>query len=89
MKMELILIWTLPLPLSCLKMFISDMVSILTFFFACRVQEHGGEPIIPFSGALERNLADMLPDEAEKYCEENKVQRLVEHMNLNYFVHVS
>lgn len=47
----------------------------LSFF---RVQEHGGEQIIPFSCALERNLADMPPDEAAKYCEENKVQRLVE-----------
>lgn len=42
-----------------------------------RVQEHGGEQIIPFSCALERNLADMPPDEAAKYCEENKVQRSV------------
>ncbi|XP_056175803.1 obg-like ATPase 1, partial [Syzygium oleosum] len=38
------------------------------------VQEHGGETIIPFSCALERNLADMPADEAAKYCEENKVQ---------------
>ncbi|KAF8410672.1 hypothetical protein HHK36_003204 [Tetracentron sinense] len=38
------------------------------------VQEHGGEPIIPFSCALERNLADLPEDEAAKYCEENKVQ---------------
>ncbi|MCD7457484.1 hypothetical protein HAX54_035195, partial [Datura stramonium] len=38
------------------------------------VQEHGGEIIIPFSAAVERNLADMPPDEAEKYCEENKLQ---------------
>ncbi|KAF1895331.1 hypothetical protein Lal_00043977 [Lupinus albus] len=38
------------------------------------VQEHGGEQIIPFSGALERNLADMPPDEVAKYCEENKIQ---------------
>lgn len=39
------------------------------------VQEHGGETIIPFSGVLERNLADMSsPIEVEKYCEENKVQ---------------
>ncbi|KAJ0017274.1 hypothetical protein Pint_11263 [Pistacia integerrima] len=38
------------------------------------VQEHGGEQIIPFSCVLERNLADMPPDEAAKYCEENKVQ---------------
>ena len=41
-----------------------------------RVQEHGGEPIIPFSCALERNLSDMPQDEAEKYCEDNKTQRL-------------
>lgn len=33
--------------------------------------------MIPFSCALERNLADLSPDEAAKYCEENKVQRLV------------
>ncbi|KAJ9147167.1 hypothetical protein P3X46_029359 [Hevea brasiliensis] len=38
------------------------------------VQEHGAEPIIPFSCVLERNLADMSPDEAAKYCKENKVQ---------------
>ncbi|KAJ4851352.1 Obg-like ATPase 1 [Turnera subulata] len=39
------------------------------------VQEHGGEIIIPFSGVLESNLADMEePEEAAKYCEENKVQ---------------
>ncbi|KAG8482013.1 hypothetical protein CXB51_026928 [Gossypium anomalum] len=38
------------------------------------VQEHGGEPIIPFSGVFERNLADMEPADAAKYCEENKVQ---------------
>ncbi|KZV39532.1 putative LRR receptor-like serine/threonine-protein kinase [Dorcoceras hygrometricum] len=38
------------------------------------VQEHGGETIIPVSCALERNLADMSPDEAVKYCEENEVQ---------------
>lgn len=51
---------------------------LFELFLSCRVQEHGGEPIIPFSGALERDLADMLPDEAAKYCEENNVQRLVE-----------
>ncbi|KAI3764248.1 hypothetical protein L2E82_14254 [Cichorium intybus] len=38
------------------------------------VQEHGGETIIPFSCALERNLADLADDEAAKYCEENKIQ---------------
>lgn len=43
----------------------------------CRVQEHGGEPIIPFSCVLEKKLADMPEDEAAKYCEENKLQRQV------------
>ncbi|TXG48142.1 hypothetical protein EZV62_027436 [Acer yangbiense] len=38
------------------------------------VQEHGAEPIIPFSCSFERNLADMPPDEVAKYCEENKIQ---------------
>ncbi|KAF6150643.1 hypothetical protein GIB67_022255 [Kingdonia uniflora] len=38
------------------------------------VQEHGANPILPFSCILERNLADMPDDEAAKYCEENKVQ---------------
>lgn len=33
--------------------------------------------MIPFSGIFERSLADMPPDEAAKYCEENKLQRLV------------
>ncbi|KAF5944826.1 hypothetical protein HYC85_018903 [Camellia sinensis] len=36
--------------------------------------EHGGEPIIPFSCVLEKNLADMPEDEVAKYCEENKLQ---------------
>lgn len=44
-----------------------------------RVQEHGGEIMIPFSCVLERNLADMPPDEAAKYCKENELQRLVLH----------
>ncbi|KAL5731601.1 Obg-like ATPase 1 [Ranunculus cassubicifolius] len=38
------------------------------------VQEHGGEPIIPFSCAFERTLTDMPEDEVAKYCEENKIQ---------------
>ncbi|EPS62769.1 hypothetical protein M569_12020, partial [Genlisea aurea] len=38
------------------------------------VQEHGGETIIPVSCALENKLADMSPEEAAKYCEENQVQ---------------
>ncbi|RVW75071.1 Obg-like ATPase 1 [Vitis vinifera] len=45
--------------------------SHISFLFS-RVQDHGGETIIPFSCALERNLADMPEDEAAKYCEENK-----------------
>ena len=46
------------------------------------MQEHGGETIIPFSGALERDLTDLPPEEAAKYCEENKVQRLVRYQIL-------
>ncbi|XP_074272018.1 obg-like ATPase 1 [Silene latifolia] len=38
------------------------------------VHKHGGEQIFPFSGAFERNLADVPEDEAARYCEENKVQ---------------
>jgi len=43
-----------------------------------RVQEHGGEQIIPFSCSFERNLSDLPPDEAAKYCEENKIQRFAQ-----------
>lgn len=57
----------------------SNHVMKVTLSFPCyRVQEHGGEPIIPFSCALERNLADLPPEEAAKYCEQNNVQRLVQ-----------
>ncbi|GMP71666.1 hypothetical protein CsSME_00029986 [Camellia sinensis var. sinensis] len=48
------------------------------------VQEHGGEPIIPFSCVLEKNLADMPEDEVAKYCEENKLQRLVPTLGTPY-----
>ncbi|KAL5232343.1 hypothetical protein ABZP36_031119 [Zizania latifolia] len=41
------------------------------------VQEHGGETIIPFSCAFERELADMPADEAAKYCAENQITRQV------------
>lgn len=44
-----------------------------------RVQEHGGENMIPFSCVLERNLADMPPDEATKYCMEKELQRSVQY----------
>lgn len=67
--------------MSLLCVLLSKVMRITLSFF--RVQEHGGEQIIPFSCALERNLADMPPDEAAKYCEENKVQRLV-HLNFVY-----
>jgi hypothetical protein len=43
-----------------------------------RVQEHGGGQMIPFSCVLEKNLSDMPPDEAAKYCEANNVQRYVQ-----------
>ena len=33
-------------------------------------QSHGGDQIIPFSGALEAQLFDMPPDEQEAYCKE-------------------
>jgi len=55
-------------------------LKVFTFKTFCRVQEHGGEIIIPFSCSLERNLADLADDEAAKYCEENKIQRSVEVM---------
>lgn len=67
--------------MSLLCVLLSKVMRITLSFF--RVQEHGGEQIIPFSCALERNLADMPPDEVAKYCEENKVQRLV-HLNFVY-----
>jgi hypothetical protein len=34
------------------------------------VQEHGGEPIIPFSGIMESKLFDMPDDEKGVYCKE-------------------
>ncbi|CAA6668078.1 unnamed protein product [Spirodela intermedia] len=54
------------------------------------VQEHGAEPIIPFSCSLERNLADMPDDEAAKYCEENNaIPKIIKtgfsSINLIYF----
>ncbi|EFN55221.1 hypothetical protein CHLNCDRAFT_56178 [Chlorella variabilis] len=38
------------------------------------VKAHGGDPIIPFSGALEAKLLDMPEDEREVYCQEHEVQ---------------
>lgn len=34
------------------------------------MQDHGGDPIIPFSGALEAKLLDLPEDEREVYCKE-------------------
>ena len=34
------------------------------------VKNHGGEPIIPFSGVFESKLVDMPEDERDKYCTE-------------------
>ena len=34
------------------------------------VKNHGGEPIIPFSGVFESKLVDMPDDERDKYCKE-------------------
>lgn len=42
---------------------------------AFRVQEHGGETILPFSCAFEQKLVDMPEDEAAKYCAENQITR--------------
>lgn len=39
----------------------------------CRVQEHGGDVLIPFSGVLEQKLADMPADEGATYCKENDI----------------
>jgi len=36
------------------------------------VDEHGGEPMVPFCGALETKLLDLGDEAAKKYCEENK-----------------
>lgn len=41
------------------------------------VQEHGGEPIIPFCGALEQKLSDMEPEAAAKYLQDNQLQSAV------------
>ena len=34
------------------------------------VKNHGGEPIIPFSGSFENKLVDMPQDEQEVFCKE-------------------
>lgn len=39
------------------------------------VQSHGGEPIIPFSGAFEQKIFDMPADEQQVYCKEVCLKR--------------
>lgn len=51
-----------------------ELIYIILYF---RVQEHGGEPILPFSCAFEQKLVDMPEDEAAKYCAENQITRQV------------
>jgi obg-like ATPase 1 len=36
------------------------------------VDEHGGEPMVPFCGAFEAKIFEMGPEEVQKYCEQNK-----------------
>jgi len=45
--------------------------------FFIRVQEHGGETILPFGCAFEQKLVDKPEDEAIKYCAENQITRQV------------
>ncbi|KAK9813327.1 hypothetical protein WJX73_000148 [Symbiochloris irregularis] len=54
------------------KAFISKKAKWLPKIHAW-VQSHGGEPIIPFSGAFESHIFDMPEDEKDKYCKENAV----------------
>lgn len=51
------------------KAFISKKAKWLPKIHAW-VQSHGGEPIIPFSGAFESHIFDMPEDEKDKYCKE-------------------
>jgi len=37
------------------------------------VDSHGGEPMVPFCGALESKLLELGEEGAKKYCEENKI----------------
>ena len=42
------------------------------------MKNHGGEPIIPFSGVFESKLADMPDDERDKYCKEVGAQSAID-----------
>lgn len=42
------------------------------------VKNHGGEPIIPFSGVFESKLVDMPEDERDKYCKEVGAQSAID-----------
>jgi len=50
-----------------LRSLVADCVHLQVFEW---VKNHGGEPIIPFSGVFESKLVDMPDDERDKYCKE-------------------
>ena len=41
------------------------------------VADHGGEPIIPFSGVLEARLMEMPEDEKLTYCKQARAAELL------------
>jgi len=41
------------------------------------VDAHGGEPLVPFCGALESKLVELGEEAAKKYCEENKTSSAI------------
>lgn len=61
-------------PLLLRKLWLLRRPACLSVLKICSVnllpQKHGGDPIIPFSGALEAKLLDMPEDERETYCKE-------------------
>ena len=48
-----------------------DFVGVQVFDW---VKNHGGEPIIPFSGSFENKLVEMPQDEQETFCKEVRHQ---------------
>ena len=51
------------------------------------VKNHGGEPIIPFSGVFESKLVDMPEDERDKYCKEVCLTACATHIVLEEVLH--
>lgn len=41
------------------------------------VDEHGGEPIVPFCGALENKFVGMSPEDQKKYADDNKASSAI------------